>query len=577
MDPIIKLAASALPGEKKYILFAGAGVSKDAGIPTAWELMLKTAGLLYAAGENTDEDVDLEEWFINSEYSKMKYSELIGEIYSTYPEQQNFLRRYLEDFEVGDAHRSIAELARLGIIRCIITTNFDHYIENALIEKGLEPQVISTEQDLLDSEPLIHCKSIRIYKPNGTLGKGALRNTPKDLESLSPEMEEELVKITSEHGLITLGYSGSDLNIQKLFKKTRFTHYPLFWVDPNPPSEEMQNILKLKNCTYIKCQGAHQFINDYLMILNTIRNLEPDTISGPTLIDLKNAFASNSPKAPLYLDYLNNKLKELKKGLPAFEKFEENDDAIVEQINNGKLISYNFIEAVLLACKYGDKDSINTIYEFFGKFMNLYEYQLNDFQNTDGYAFLIYEFFVSFIAGLIKYDQWEFIGDILSKELFVEEHYEKYVSFVEISRYIRTLDETRKKRLKSNRVSITADILHERFTQTELSNLITHKEFMEADYFLFMRSLCPMDNKDHLGYYWGPQSCLYLKKAPSYMDRAQSKIFLKKLSKAAGFDDSDGFIRNIANRHTAFREYFSGPFIRNPLNSFNFKKFGSRK
>jgi hypothetical protein len=49
MNPMIRFAASALPGEKKYILFVGAGVSKDAGIPTAWDLMLKTAGLLYAS------------------------------------------------------------------------------------------------------------------------------------------------------------------------------------------------------------------------------------------------------------------------------------------------------------------------------------------------------------------------------------------------------------------------------------------------------------------------------------------------------------------------------------------------
>ena len=49
MNPIIQLAATALPGDKKFILFAGAGVSKDASIPTAWDLMLKTAALLYAS------------------------------------------------------------------------------------------------------------------------------------------------------------------------------------------------------------------------------------------------------------------------------------------------------------------------------------------------------------------------------------------------------------------------------------------------------------------------------------------------------------------------------------------------
>ncbi len=53
MDPKVRLAASALPGEKKYVLFVGAGVSKDAGLPTTSDVMLETAKLLYvhATGE----------------------------------------------------------------------------------------------------------------------------------------------------------------------------------------------------------------------------------------------------------------------------------------------------------------------------------------------------------------------------------------------------------------------------------------------------------------------------------------------------------------------------------------------
>ncbi len=572
MNAIVKLAANALPEEKKYILFAGAGVSKDAGIPTAWELMLKTAGLLYA-DEGTDTNVNLEEWFINSNYAKMKYAELIGEIYPTPAEQQNFLKEYLEENEIGDAHRSIAELARLGIIRCIITTNFDHYIENALIEKGLEPQVISTKEDLINSEPLIHCKAVRIYKPNGTLGKGALRNTPKDLEKLPKEWEDELVKIMSEHGLIVIGYSGSDPNIQRVFERTTFTHYPIFWADPNSPDVEMEEILKLKNYNYILCQGAHQFISEHLRILDTLKSLTPNIESGPSIIELKNAFISNNMhKAHLYIDFLENKFKELEKTLPDFKRFTEYDDAIVEQIKNAKSISYNFLEAILLACKYGDKESITTIYKFFGNFMNLYEDQ-----HSDGYSFLIYEFFVSFIAGLIKYDQWSILGEILNNDLFVEENYDKFVPFREISRYIQVLDENRNKRLKLNRVSITADIIHDRFTQTELSKLITHKEFMEADYFLFIRSICQKDENNYYDYYWNPQSCIHLNKPPSYLYMAQNKSFLDKLSKTAGATDSNDFIQKLINKHRIIRDYFSSQFPHNPLRSFDFSRLGSRE
>jgi len=192
MDPIVTLIANALPGEKKYILFAGAGVSKDAGVPTAWDLMIKTASFLRAADEDNSDD-KIEDWFIKSKYSNMKYSQIMGNLFPKYPDQQAFLKQHLSNHDIGEAHKGIAELARRGIIRAIVTTNFDHYIEKALAEKGLDYQVITTDEDLTNSEPLIHCKCVRIYKPHGNLGQGVLRNTPRDLEQISSRMRKELV------------------------------------------------------------------------------------------------------------------------------------------------------------------------------------------------------------------------------------------------------------------------------------------------------------------------------------------------------------------------------------------------
>jgi hypothetical protein len=185
----------------------------------------------------------------------MDYSELIGEIYPSNPDQQRFLQEYLDVYQLGQAHIAIAELARRGIIRAIITTNFDHYLEKALEQKGLNVQVISTDEDLQNSEPLIHCKSVRIYKPHGDLGRGALKNTPRDLERLSPYMETELIRVLSEHGVLVLGYSGRDKGIQKVFAERRSNHYPFFWVDPEPPEGAIEDVLKSKDCTYIPCTG----------------------------------------------------------------------------------------------------------------------------------------------------------------------------------------------------------------------------------------------------------------------------------------------------------------------------------
>ena len=85
------------------------------------------------------------------------------------------MRQELHADEPGKAHRLIADLAKLGVLRCVITTNFDDMIEKALREAGLDYQVI-TEENLESSEPLIQCPVFRIYKPHGTIGSGRLRN-----------------------------------------------------------------------------------------------------------------------------------------------------------------------------------------------------------------------------------------------------------------------------------------------------------------------------------------------------------------------------------------------------------------
>lgn len=590
MNPIVKLIANALPGDKKYILFAGAGVSKDAAIPTTWDLMLKTAGLLYIAdnpNKEIDSDFNLEKWFIESKYAQMEYSELMELIYSKNPDQQDFLKKNLNNNDTGESHKGIAELSRRGIIRAIITTNFDHYIEKALEERGLEVQVISTDDDLKNSEPLIQCKSVRIYKPHGNLGCGKLKNTPKDLESLSRLMEKELIRVMSEHGVIVLGYSGRDKGIQQLFKKRNYNYYPLFWVDPKRPEETMEKILEKNNYTYIQCTGAGRFINEFIKLSEIINDIAPLIGAGPTIIDLENAIKDTKSVGPLYLDYLNIINKELEKIKPDFSKFAEIDDAILWQINEGTQITSKFIEAALLASRFKNIDAIKTIYDYFGNLFKLCKipegfsgsYYESHF---DGYRFLIYEMFVSFIAALIKYDNWQIIGDILPNDIFIEQKESKYISYINLNAFIHSLNATRNDRLKLRRVSVMADLLKERFTDGDLSRLVSHNKFLEADYFLFMRSICDeKKTEDSLLYrpsLWCPRSCIYLTWVPSYVVKAESKKYLEKLIKAAGIEKREDFIENFKKNNSIFEKCFSNwIFSHNPLEDYDFNKIGIRE
>jgi len=586
MNPIIRLAASALPGEKKYILVAGAGVSKDAGFPTAGDVMLQTAGLLYTEsvkdGEK-DPKINLENWFKTSQYSQMSYAELMDQLYPNYPDQQSFLNQALGTQPVGEVHYLIAELARRGIIRAIITTNFDHYIEKALEEKGFKVQVISNDEDLTHCEPLIHCKDFRIYKPHGTLGRGAIRNTPKDLENLSPQMEEELVRVLSEHGVIVIGYSGCDNGIIKVFNRRNHNYYPLFWINPSHPIDDIEKIFEDPRVSYIPCVKASQFLNDFINLQDRIKEIMPRDDLTPTLSDLNVAYSRKEPVSSKLQDFLISISNDIEIIKPDFSKFNEYDDAIVDQIDIGKKISTRFIEGVQLVCSYNDDNSLRLIYENFGRFLKLYDIPDNfqgSFHNEDfdGNKFLVYEMFVSFIGSLIKYDKWELIGQLLSKDLFVDKkHQGGYYSFEEIRQHIRSLDEVRNSRLKLNEISITADVIKEHFSQEPMSRLLNHQEFMEADFFLYLRSRCHM-KKDKYRWSWYPISCVYLDRVPGFIQKSESAEFFSRIMIASGIDDKNIWVEGVkAIKEESLSSFTKMSSLYRTFYSFDPDRIGTRK
>lgn len=230
---------------------------------------------------------------------------------------------------------------------------------------------------------------------------------------------------------------------------------------------------------------------------------------------MKVAFSSGrDPVAPLYLEFLDRIKADIERSHPDFSAHDERDDAIAGQINASIPISYRFIEAVLLASRYKDKETLKTIYDYFGKLLELYStpdgfvgsYRDYDF---DGNKFLVYEMFVSLIAALIKYDNWDIVGQLLSEDLFLDKTSSGgYKSFDRISVYLPSLDQARNRRLHLNRTSVTADMIKERYDGTQLGQLITHRGYLEADYFLFLKTLCDKD-KLELKNVWRPLSCVY--------------------------------------------------------------------
>lgn len=573
MDPIVRLAASALPDEKKFVLFAGAGVSKDAGVPTAWDIMLATARLLYAAEmhsqqKDTDSaanltDAKLEEWFTNSNYARMAYADLIGQLYPLSPDQQTFLEGQLGEKKIGDSHKGIAALAKKGIIRAIVTTNFDPYIEDALREAGLKFQVTSTDEDIEASEPLIQCRRVRVYKPHGTLGRGKLKNTPRDLSELTPLMHQELVRVLSEHGVMVLGYSGSDEGIQRVFEERRYTQYPLFWINRRPPEGKIADILGTKDYTFLRCVGASQFIGDFLHLQSRLQDMTAVTTrSRVTLADLQSALRPETePVAKPLGDYLSSIVTDMKRiqsdATAARHTPSDFDETIVQQIGEGLPLSRRFLEAALLASRYNNTEAIKALYQFFGdalQFANsphMPPAEISSDFDSDAVRFLIYEMFVGFVAILMRDNNWEQLGQLLEEKVYVQKEYagSGYVSYRHINLPVRSIDSLRNARLKSKRLSLVSDMLNERISRGALSGLIAWQEFTDADHFLFAHSMCRIQREKPPWNVWCPKSGYYFKKLPDYILRGQDASYGDRVATALGRVSFHDFIQLIKQEH----------------------------
>jgi hypothetical protein len=125
--------------------------------------------------------------------------------------------------------------------------------------------------------------------------------------------------------------------------------------------------------------------------------------------------------------------------------------------------------------------------------------------------------------------------------------------------------------LELGRCTITGDLIKDRFSAGHLSKILPHKDFLEADYLLFLRSI--IDEKK----LWRPYSCIYFgHKVPSLMRKSVDYNFALNLLKTFNLKQISELKEKIAQHNSKFTESFSQRcWADNPLSSFDIDTIGS--
>lgn len=196
-------------------------------------------------------------------------------------------------------------------------------------------------------------------------------------------------------------------------------------------------------------------------------------------------------------------------------------------------------------------------------------YHTRDF---DFYKFMGHELFVTFFSFLIRESRWELITELLEEDIYVENAYgrnSELVPFTYVSHSVELLNPNRQGSY-IGRISPHADLLNERHTKGEMGKLVPMQQFMEADYFLFLRAEVSQ------GWGWGAWSTLYLEQAPRFLIEASSAKYAQLLLRPLGVKNIADFRQLLTQSTHKIKQKFGNPPFFTPLGNFTAQIIGSR-
>ena len=146
----------------------------------------------------------------------------------------------------------------------------------------------------------------------------------------------------------------------------------------------------------------------------------------------------------------------------------------------------------------------------------------------DNFKFIIHELFLYSLACFTRYEKFEAAAVLMSDEYYLPDGFDNsdlvMVPFYVFRRYLESLN-MRNKRLSLNRLSLHADLLHQR----SVNSGIQFQSLMQADLLLFLRDHL---NRPDVFTHWWPETLLYACFQPKPFEifaRAQSMSYFNKM------------------------------------------------
>jgi hypothetical protein len=264
-----------------YAALLGSGLSRSAGVPTGWDIVLDLISKL-ACVQGADAGSDPARWYTETFGHEPSYSDLIGQLELSATARTQLLREYFEATEAEreegkkvptPAHKAIARLVAEGYIRVILTTNFDRLMEQALAETGIHPVVIATPDAAAGMAPLAHTRAI-VIKLNGDYLDPRFRNTEGELADYEEPVRTLLGQVFDEYGLIVCGWSADwDTGLRAAIERCETRRFTTYWAHRGALGERAHSLVQLRRAIPLAISDADSLFNRLLEKVLALREL----------------------------------------------------------------------------------------------------------------------------------------------------------------------------------------------------------------------------------------------------------------------------------------------------------------
>ncbi|OPX05193.1 SIR2 family protein [Mycobacterium sp. AT1] len=253
-DAFVTVAFSLQSNPGAYAVLVGAGVSQGA-VPTAWEVLTSLiVDVAHLKGAEVAAD-EAERWWADAFGTEATYENVLESLAPTQHERQRLLRGFFENapeavgpngegaIRPNSAHRCIARLVKLGVVRVILTTNFDHLLEEAVRDELIQPTVIAGDADVLGMAPLHTLDCCIIHLHGDYLYPETMLNTVTELNEYKPAVAGLLNDVLGQYGLLVSGWSARyDKALRGAIAAQASRRYTMVWMEPFDLSQEAQQL-----------------------------------------------------------------------------------------------------------------------------------------------------------------------------------------------------------------------------------------------------------------------------------------------------------------------------------------------